>query len=171
LEIRGKFCWRKILVDQLKAWKNRSKLTDSFDFTFNLKLIEPQIWRDLYQTQGLSAAQIAAKFGAPKSTVLNILQQLGLSCQSNKGRSTRADNYRAPNPPYGYKVLAGKLKADPSELKVCRLIVSLVRDKKYSWSAAADELNRLGVPSRKRGKSKWHRHIVRTIYKRWNKQL
>jgi hypothetical protein len=136
-----------------------------------LKLIEPQIWQDLYQTQGLSAAQIAAKFGAPKSTVLQILHQLGLRCQSNKGRSTRADNYRAPNPPYGYKVLAGKLKTDPSELKVCRLIVTLVRDKKFSWSAAADELNRLGVPTRRQGKSKWHRHIVRTVYKRWNKQL
>jgi hypothetical protein len=158
-------------VEQSKAWKNRSKLSDSFDFNFNLKLIEPHIWRDLYQTQGLSAAQIAAHFDAPKSSVLSILHQLGLRCESNKGRSTRVDNYRAPNPPYGYKVLAGKLKIDPSEMKTCRLIVSLVRDKKLSWSATAEELNRLGVPSRKRGAAKWHRHMVRNVFKRWNKQL
>lgn len=127
--------------------------------------------RDLYQTQGLSAAQIAVKLSAPKSTILDILHKLGLRCQSNQGRSTRADNYRAPNPPFGYKVLAGKLKTDPNELKTCRLIVSLVRDKKLSWSATAEELNRLGMPNRKRGKATWHRHIVKNVFERWNKLL
>ena len=158
-------------MEQLKAWKNRSKLLDSFDFNFNLNLIEPQIWRDLHQSQGLSAAQIAAKFDAPKSKILSVLHHHGLKCDSLKGRSTRADNYRAPNPPYGYKVLAGKLKTDPVEVKTCRLIVSLVRDKKLTWSAIAAELNRLGAPTRRGGKSQWHRHIVRIVYNRWSQQL
>jgi hypothetical protein len=159
------------VVEQLKAWKNRSKLSDSFNFNFNLKLIEPDIWRDLYEKQGFSAAQIAAKFNAPKSTVLGLLRENGVHLRTARGHSNRADNYRAPNPPFGYKVLAGKLKTDPSELKTCRLIVTLVREKKLSWSAAATELNRLGVPSRKRGKAKWHRHIVRNVYERWNKEF
>jgi len=159
------------MVEQRETWKNRCKLLDSFDFTFNLKLIEPQVWRNLYQVQGLSAAQIASKFNAPKSTILDILHELGLQSEGNKGRSTRPDNYRAPNPPYGYKVLAGKLKTDPIELKTCRRIVELARNQKLNWSAIADELNRLGTPTRQGGKSIWHRHIVRKVYDRWKDQF
>lgn len=158
-------------MEQTQPWKNRSKLLDSFDFTFDLKLINPENWRELYETQGLSAAQIAARYGAPKSTILKILASHGLNKQTNKGCSTRIDNYRAPNPPFGYKVVAGKLKVDPKELKTCKLIVSLSRDRKFSWSAIAAELNRLKVPCRKGGVARWHRHIIRNIFQRWNSQI
>ena len=158
-------------MEQLETWKNRSKLSDSFDFNFNLKLIQAHVWRDLYEKQGLSAAQIAAKFNAPKSSILELLRQHGVQLRSSHGHSTRTDNYRAPNPPFGYKVLAGKLKTDPREIKICRLIVSLVRDKKLSWSAATDELNRRRVPTRKQGRANWHRHTVKIVYERWNKEF
>lgn len=156
-------------MEQPSSWKNRCKLSDSFDFNFSLRLIEPQVWRDLHQDQGLSAAQIAQKFGAPKSTILGILHSHGLRCETRKGCSTRAENYRAPIPPYGYKVMAGKLKTDPKELKTCQMILSLARDKGLSWSAIADELIRLEVPTRRGGT--WHRHTVKIIFERWKNKI
>ncbi len=70
------------LVEQNEAWKNRSKVSDSFDFNFNIKLIEPDILRNLYQTQGLSAAQVATKLDSSKSSIFTVIHQLGLRCES-----------------------------------------------------------------------------------------
>ncbi len=158
------------LVDQPKTWKNRCKLSDSFDFNFSLKLIGAQVWRDLYQNQGLSMAQIAQKFNAPKSSIMDILHSHGLKGGASKARKMRADNYRA-TPPYGYKVLAGKLKVNPKELKSCRTIVSLAREKGLSWSAIAGELNRLKVPTRKAKSGAWYPNVVKIIFERWNGKL
>lgn len=158
------------MVEQPKTWKNRCKLSDSFDFSFSLKLISAQVWRDLYQTQGLSMAQIAQKFNAPKSSIMDILHSHGLKGEPRKALKMRTDNYRATSP-YGYKVLAGKLKHDPKELKTCRLIVSLARDKKLSWPAIAGELNRLKVPTRKATGGTWYPNVVKIIFERWNGKL
>jgi hypothetical protein len=157
-------------VEQLKAWKNRSKLSDSFDFTFDLNLIDREIWRDLYQTQGLSVAQIAEKFAAAKSTVLKILHHHGLNCTAPQGRSTRPDNYRAPLPPYGYQVRGGKLVPYPKEVEICRRIVRLSHEDGLNWSDIARNLNTEKVPTKK-GHGIWHRHTVRRIFERWSKKI
>jgi hypothetical protein len=163
--------WRPFnLVEQSKTWKNRRKLPDSFDFAFDLNLINPEIWRDLYEKQSLSAAQIAEKFGTAKSSILALLHRHGIRCESAKGRSTSPDNYRAPSPPYGYKVRGGKLVEDTAEQKVIRLIVRLGQDREKSWSAIAHELNRRGIPT-KRGRGDWHHHVVRIIFERWHKKI
>jgi hypothetical protein len=159
------------MVEQLTTWKNRRKFSDSFDCYFNLKLVEPQIWRDLYETQGLSASQIAAKFKAPKQSILDALRRSGVQMRRGSGHSTRVENYRAFNPPFGFKALAGKLKMHPKEKEICRMIVYFRRDKQLSCLEIARELNRLALPTRKGGKSQWHAPTVRSIYKRWNKLL
>ena len=157
-------------MEQTKAWKNRSKLSDSFDFTFDLSLVDREIWRDLYETQGLSAAQIAEKFASAKSTVLKILHHHGLKCTTSIGRSTRPDNFRAPLPPYGYQVRAGKLLPCAKEVKVCREIVKLARTDGLNWSEIARDLNANRVPTKK-GHGVWHRHMVRIVFERWNKKF
>lgn len=115
-------------------------------------------------------AQIAEKFNAPKSSIKDILHSHGLKGEPSKERKIKADNYRA-TPPFGHKVLAGRLKVDPKELKTCRMIVSLARGKRLSWSAIAGELNRLKVPRRKTKSGKWHPNVVKVIFERWNGKL
>lgn len=159
------------MVEQLHTWKNRSKLSDSFEFNFDLKLIVPEVWRDLYENQGFSAAQIAAKFRVPKQSILDILRRSGVHMRRGSGHSSRVDNYRAFNPPFGFKVLAGKLKTHPKEKEICRMIVSLRRDKKLSCLEIARQLNSSAVRTRKQGKTQWQASTVRSIYKRWNKLL
>jgi predicted DNA-binding protein YlxM (UPF0122 family) len=81
------------MVEQLVTWKNRHKWSDPFDFYFNLKLIEPEIWRDLYETQGLSVSQIAAKYKVPKQSILDVLRRSGVQMRRGISHSSRPDNY------------------------------------------------------------------------------
>lgn len=154
------------MVEQPSSWTNRAKLLDSFEFIFDLNLVDREIWADLYQIRGLSAAQIARLYRSPKSTILSILHHHGLRCRSAEGRSTRVDNYRAPVPPYGYKVTGGKLVESSKERAVCELISTLAKAGK-SWTEIAEELNRRQILTR-RAKSCWHRHTVRIIFQRYN---
>ena len=66
------------MVDPAGAWTNYPKLLDSFDFVFNINLLNTQIISDLYLKQGLSASQIGAKFNSSKSHVLFKLQSMGI---------------------------------------------------------------------------------------------
>lgn len=156
-------------MEQFQSWKNRSKLLDSFEFIFDLKLKSKEFWWNLHVKEGLSFSQISNRLGIPKATVRDFIWKHGLKRESHKGRSTRPDNYRAPNPPYGYKVMSGKLVFDRNEVKVCKLIVALRGEQSLSWAAIVDELNKRRIPSRRHGEGAcWHRHIVKIIYERWN---
>jgi hypothetical protein len=53
--------------------------------------------------------------------ILGRLRQAGV--RGGKGRGRAKDNFRFPNPPYGYRVVNRRLETHPSELKVIRLIV------------------------------------------------
>jgi hypothetical protein len=56
------------LVESPKTWKNRSKLSDSFEFTFGLKSVAPQKPRDSHEKQALSVAQIAELYRLDKDS-------------------------------------------------------------------------------------------------------
>ena len=97
------------MVDQAIVYPNRSNLSVSFSFVFNINVINPEILRDLYLKQGLSASQIGAKFNASKSHVLSKLQSMGIRKDPIE-RKFDPKNYRQHNPPYGYQVKNGELK-------------------------------------------------------------
>ena len=127
------------MVESPKTWKNRSKLLDSFEFTYGLKSIGPQKLLESHEKQALSVAQIAEFYGLDKDSVRKELRKLGVNTLAGLGRMTNPENYRAPNPPYGYRVEKGKLKECLKEKKVCRLIVELKR-KDFSLREIAREL-------------------------------
>ena len=75
-----------------------------------------------------------------------------------------------PVPPYGYSVQNGKLVANKSELKVCRLVVELVERNGLQQNAVARELSKRGLKNRA-GKTEWNSKTVFNIYKRWKGKL
>ena len=159
-------------MEQTKAWKNRSKLLDSFEFNFDLRLKDADFWRNLYLVEGLSATQIADRLKTPRSTIHSLLRRHGIRKEQLEGCSTQPDNYLAPNPPYGFKVEAGRLLIDRKEMKVCKLIVELRRNQNWDWSAIAKELSRRQIPTRRNDEgTRWHRHIVRAIFERWHSKI
>ena len=144
------------------CWTNTSYLTDFIQITLSPKHIETAKLVDLYVQKGLSASQIAEKIDSSKQMVLSRLRKAGIRNYPNKGRSP--DNYRFRNPPYGYKVVKGRLLLNSRETKICRLIVGL-RNKGMPWNRIAKELNSRQITSRKR--TPWGHFMVQIIYNRW----
>ena len=157
------------LVDQVSAWTNRSNILDSFDFVFDTNLIKPEIYKELYLKQGLSASQIGLKFNVSKAYILSKLHELGIRKKPTE-RRLNPQNYRHHNPPYGLHVKDGVLKEYRTEVKVCRLVVSLRNEKSMSFRAIAEELKSRGVRNRQ-GEVSWHHCAISQIYKRWNQVL
>ena len=89
-----------------------------------------------------------------KSTVIKKLQGFGVSLRPKKGSTTIENNYRHHNPPYGYSVKKGVLAPNPREVKVCRLIVNLIRDKGMGYSEVGRALGKKQIKNRK-DKVKW----------------
>jgi len=131
---------------------------------------DPAHFARLYREKGLSAQQIAQLLGIAKSTALTRLHAFGIHSDCTSRRVTNPDNYRAPVPPYGYRVQDGKLVVDRSEIRACRLVVNLIGEKKLSANATAKELERRGIKNRN-GLVKWGHYSVRRIFDRWNGKL
>lgn len=119
---------------------------------------------------GLSSTQIARRFQVSRSTILQRLGAMGIKDQPYRERSKNPQNYRMPVPPYGYSVQNGKLVANKSELKVCRLVVELVERNGLQQNAVARELSKRGLKNRA-GKTEWNSKTVFNIYKRWKGKL
>ena len=65
------------MVDQGLKPTNRSILHDHIEFLVKPYKQKPSTYRDLYEKEGLSAAQIAERLGCSKTTVLEHLRRLG----------------------------------------------------------------------------------------------
>ena len=123
----------------------------------------------MYLNDGLSAKQIAEAIGISKTVVLDRLHAEGIRMKTGKDRVNNPDNYRLHTAPYGWKVKDGKLAPNKAELKICRRVVTLVRQG-LSYNAVAKELTKLGLRGRS-GKAHWDHSTVISIYKRWNEKL
>ena len=119
--------------------------------------------------EGLSSNQIAEKLGVSKTSVIQGMHSSGIR-PGARAPSTNPENYRCPTPPYGYQVRDGRLVTYKPELKICRLVVQLIGDKKYSASKAARELTARRF-NNKQGTIYWDHRIVKRIFSRWNGKI
>lgn len=149
---------------------NTSYLTDFVRISFKPQLLNPHEIRKLYLKEGLSAAQIASRFGVSKSVIVSWVNRLKIGSKSAQGRMTNPNNYRHHNPPYGYKVKDNKLALNKSEMKMCRMVVELMGRKKVGARETARELTVRGYKNR-RGKTTWGHLVVQQIFKRWKDKL
>jgi biotin operon repressor len=111
------------LVDRPAYWTNQSGSVYLSNFIEQIvlpKKISPTIIRQKYLKSDLSASQLAGELGVSKQMILKQLRREGVR-KTIKGRSP--DNYRLPNPPYGYQVRDLKLISCPREMKIARMVV------------------------------------------------
>lgn len=140
-------------------------LSDFVTYLHSPRQIPSQVFAAFSQ-KGLTASQIGALTGFSKQAVLARLRKEGIRRMPGHGR--RPDNYRYPNPPFGFRLAEGRLIVSRSEMKTVRLIVNL-RNKSLGWEAIAAHLNQSQLPSRT-GKN-WDRARVRRVFRRWNKKI
>ena len=156
-------------MDQPEYGTNTSYLVDFIQITLSTKLLNNDQIKDFYLNQGLSAAQIGAHFGVAKSVIIGRLHDLGIRGGVPADRSANPNNYRCPEPPYGFAVKSGKLVPRKTELRTCRLVVELIR-KGVSANGVAQELSKRGIKSRS-GKARWGHGTILRINDRWKDKL
>lgn len=158
------------MVDQPEYGANTGYLVDSINITFNVKLLNFDEIKDLFLDKGLSATQLAKKYGVSKTVILEGLHKIGVKVGGGGERMTNPQNYRCKNPPYGFLVKDGKLVPNKREMKVCRLIVELMGRQGLSSTAAARELETKRFKTRG-GSENWDHSAVRRIFERWQGKL
>lgn len=158
------------MVDQPEYGANTGYLVDSINITFNVKLLNFDDIKGLFLDKGLSAAQLAKKYGVSKTVILEGLHKIGVKVGGGGERMTNPQNYRCKNPPYGFLVKDGKLVPNKREMKVCRLIVELIDRRGFSSTATARELEAKGFKTRG-GSDNWDHSAVRRIFERWQGKL
>jgi len=151
------------MVDSAKGRENQVYLADFISFFVAPKLLNNVVLTEKYLKSGLSASQIAQELGISKQMVLRRLRLQNVTRTQGRGRSE--DNYRFPNPPYGRRVVAGRLELNPAEMKVARLIVELRDKKKWEYTQIAVELGIRGLVTRQG--SQWARWTVSRVYRLW----
>ena len=72
--------------------------------------------------------------------------------------------------PYGFSKKAGRLVPNRQEMKICHLVVELIRREGQSQSEVARELSRRGYKNRA-GSTKWDSRTVFNIFNRWKDKL
>lgn len=150
------------MVDRIRSYAHREYLVDYIPIRPVPKLIENAKIAEKYRKHRLSAQQLADELGVSKQMVLRRLRKAGVHGQS-RGRDV--DNFRYPNPAYGYKRSQGRLETNRAEMKIVRLIVELRDRQVLSFARIADELNRRGYRTRKG--TAWISPSVGQIHKRW----
>ena len=161
-------------IDLLKIGYNSKKINENFYlvdlfsfFSIPYKL-NNNLFCTLYQKHQLSMKQIAEKTGVSKSTVLSRLKAEGVLTR-NKSSSSNPMNYRSPNPPFGYRVVDGRLVKNPLEVRICKKIIEL-KNNNLNFNAIAKKLEDEGLKNR-RGSILWRSSFVGNIYKKWYKQV
>lgn len=147
-------------MDQGLQRTNHLVIKDRIPFLAKPYKQKPQVYRDLYLKEGLSAAQIAERLGCSKTTVLERLRAQGI----------RNPDRRIYHPPYGFSKLGSRLVPNRAEMRICRLVVSLHGRKGMSMRLVALELEKRGFKNR-HGKVSWALTTVYGIFKRWNGKI
>ena len=158
------------MIDQPEVGTNRPYVIDFIKITVNPKLIGAVEIKALFIKSGLSAAQIAERYGVSKSFILSAIHRSGVKIGTNVGRSTDPKNYRNNSPPYGYSIRDGKLVPNKSEMKICRIVVELRGRRKHSTTQVCKELEKRGFKNRK-GNTVWNPNTILNIFKRWNEKI
>jgi hypothetical protein len=134
------------MVDAAECCANRSYLYDFIRILPDLKRAESAKIADLYRQNGLSRAEIADCIGICKTAVSGHLKAAKIK-EKHTGRDP--NNYKFPkNPPYGFKVVDGKLTENPREIKISRLIIQLKDREGLTWAKVVEKLNAQGLKSR-----------------------
>ena len=128
----------------------------------NPKLIKNAELARKYRAHKLSAQQLADEMGVSKQMILGRLRAAGVHGEK-RGRD--ADNFRLPNPPYGKRVVAGRLETNSAEMKIIRLVVQLRDRQGWSFEKIAAELTKRGHRNRKGGR--WYRAAARLLHRNW----
>ena len=144
-------------------------LVDFFSFFPIPHTLESQTFSELYEKYELSVKQIAERVGVSKSTVLKKLKEGDTSLRSTRESLTNSKNYRSPNPPYGFKVVEGRLVENRAEIRICRKIIEM-REKGASFNAISQLLREKGLKNRKQTLYWCHKHLKR-IYNYWKEKL
>jgi hypothetical protein len=157
------------LVDQPGIRTRLPYLIDFIQITPLTKQSRNDKIKHLYVEKGLSSNQIAEKLGVSKTSVIQGMHGVGIR-PGARAPSTDPLNYRCHTPPYGYQVKNGHLIIYKPEIKICRLVVQLIGNQKYSASKAARELTARHFVN-KQGTTYWDHRIVKRIFNRWNGKL
>lgn len=155
------------LVDRPERQSNTTYLEDFIRFYVAPKRIDSSVLKRKYLESNLSAQQLADELGVSKQMILGRLRAAGV--HGGKGRGRAPENFRFPNPPFGYRVKFGRLEMNPGEVKIVRLIVELRDRREWTFSAIAKELNQRNLSTR-RG-CLWTRIGVRSVHTRWKGKL
>jgi hypothetical protein len=158
------------MVDQVEYGTNPTYLIDFIQICFKPQLLNSAEIKHLYLKEGLSASQIADRFGVSKGVIVGLINRLKIGPKSSKGRMTNPNNFRHHNPPYGYKVKDNKLVLNNSEIRTCRVVVELMGRRECSARETARELIRRQFKNRK-GQISWGHLVVQQIFKRWKNKL
>lgn len=151
-------------MDRPGRCAHRSYLADYIRISILPKKVDPSEIRRLYLEKNLSASQIGERLGVSKQMILARLRSSGIHRTVRKGRSP--DNYRYPEPPFGQKILAGRLVLNSREMKIVRLIIQMRDQKRWPWVQIVEHLEKENLRTR-RGKH-WSRVGVKRVYRRWS---
>ena len=141
-------------------------LADFLNYYHSPRRTPSEIFAEFAQ-KGLTATQISEHTGLSKQAVLARLRKEGVRPAAGHGR--QKDNYRYPNPPFGFRVVNNRLVINSPEMKVVRLIVRLRTKEKLGWEAIVTHLNNERISSRT-GRA-WDRARIKRVYKRWANKL
>lgn len=158
------------MVDQPEYGTNTPYLIDFIKICLAPKLASTEEIRHLYTVKGQSTAQIAKQLRVSKSFVLARLQSVDIRSEEKGKRYTSPDNFRCPVAPFGYSAENAKLIPNKAELRVCHVIVDLMKRKDLSAREVAKELGRRGLKNRAK-QTVWSHGSVLSIYRRWKDKL
>ncbi len=146
-----------------------SQILDFFSlFPVPCKL-ESHKFSELYEKHKLSLKQISEKMGVSKNTVLKKLKGSYISRREKGEAQTNPKNYRSPNPPFGFKVVDGRLVENKSEIRICKKVLVL-SDEDHSFRAISKILTDEGFKNRKNTTYWCHKQLKR-VYNHWKEKL
>ncbi len=157
-------------MQQPEYGTNHPYYIDFIQICLAVKFINNDEIRELYQEQGLTINQIAARFKVSRTVIQCRLRELRIQQSIPANKLNDPQNYRCRVAPYGYAVESGKLVPNRLEVKICRLVVQLVQRQGKTHSEAARELSRLGHKNRSCNTA-WDSKTIFNILKRWKNKL
>ena len=113
---------------------------------------------------------MAEKLGMSRSAIQERLHLLNIRNGTKKQCPTNPKNYRQRIPPYGFRKINGQLIPYPREMKICRMVVRRIEDKKISYHSMAKELEKQKIKNRS-GDIAWSYSRIASIYKRWQGKI
>ena len=131
--------------------------------------IRPAIIANMYLKEGLTASQIAKKLAISKNTVLRRLHFLDIRKGSEICSNQKRYWHRIP--PYGFKIIDRQLAPCTKEMKICRLIVKGIDDRKLSYRAMARELEKKEIKNERNNDYYWNHKTIISVYKRWQGRI